>query len=456
MSQTVTVIGGGLAGTEAAWQAARQGARVILYEMRPVRQTPAHHTDRLAELVCSNSLGADGVSAASGLLKEEMERLGSLVVSAARRAQVPAGSALAVDREVFAGIITQVIASHPRIEVRREEVTQLPEPGAPGVWVVATGPLTSDSLAQSLKALTGDDDLYFYDAAAPIVTAESVKEDRGFWASRYGKGSADYFNCPLTKEEYERFWHELVQAQRHESHIDEELRFFEGCVPIEELAQRGIDTLRFGPMKPVGLVDPRTGRRPYAVVQLRRENDPTTLLNLVGFQTRLKWGEQKRIFRLIPALEEAEFVRYGVMHRNTFINSPRVLAPTYQLRQRPEIFLAGQITGVEGYVESAAAGLMAGINAARLIQGQEPLVWPRETMMGALAHYITTADPEHFQPMNSNFGLLPPLADPPRHRKERKEAAARRALEALEAFATRYGLAGDAQQEVAALGVLKT
>lgn len=457
----VTIIGGGLAGSEAAWQAARLGVAVELYEMRPVRQTPAHHTDRLAELVCSNSLGGQGITTGGGLLKEEMARLGSLIVAAGRRAHVPAGGALAVDRHIFADVITSALERHPLITIRREEVTRIPgfgdegEAGEPGgarrPVIIATGPLTSEALSRDLRALTGDDDLYFYDAAAPIVSADSIIEERGFWGSRYGRGGDDYFNCPLTKEEYEAFWDALVEAEHHEGHLEEELKFFEGCVPVEELAARGPDTLRFGPMRPVGLVDPRTGERPYAVVQLRRENVPTTMMSLVGFQTRLKWGEQKRVFSMIPALEQAEFVRLGVMHRNTFINSPRVLQPTYQTRTHPHIFVAGQLTGVEGYVESAAAGLVAGINASRIAQGLEPLTFPRETMMGSLAHFITTADPRHFQPMNSNFGLLPPLARPPRKKSERKEAAARIALAAMEAFAEGEGLALDADAALAEL-----
>ncbi|HEY8417312.1 MAG TPA: FADH(2)-oxidizing methylenetetrahydrofolate--tRNA-(uracil(54)-C(5))-methyltransferase TrmFO [Limnochordales bacterium] len=438
MTERITVIGGGLAGSEAAWQAAHQGVEVDLYEMRPVRQTPVHRTDKLAELVCTNSLGSNQITSASGLLKAEMRRLGSLIIAAADAHDVPAGAALAVDRDKFAGAVSETLARHPRVRIHREEVTSIP---ADGVVVIASGPLTSPALAEAIQAFTGEYDLYFYDAAAPIVTAESIDWDKGFWASRYGKGEGDdYFNCPLTKEEYDRFYEALITAEVHQGHLAEEMRFFEGCMPIEDIAARGKDTLRFGPMKPVGLIDPRTGRRPYAVVQLRKENRAGTLFNLVGFQTRMKWGEQKRVLRLIPALANAEIVRYGVMHRNTFINAPRVLLPTYQVRKEPRVFFAGQITGVEGYVESAASGLLAGLNAARLARGQEPLVLPEETMLGALAHYITSADPRHFQPMNSNFGLLPPLPDPPRDKALRKQQMVDRALKRLEEFIQANGL----------------
>ncbi|MFS8543234.1 MAG: FADH(2)-oxidizing methylenetetrahydrofolate--tRNA-(uracil(54)-C(5))-methyltransferase TrmFO [Limnochordales bacterium] len=438
MAKRIVVIGGGLAGSEAAWQAASLGVEVDLYEMRPVRQTPVHHTDKLAELVCTNSLGSNQITSASGLLKAEMRALGSLIIAAADANDVPAGAALAVDREQFAAAVSGELARHPRVRIHREEVTSIPEDG---IVIIATGPLTSDALAQAIQAFTGEYDLYFYDAASPIVTAESIDWDKGFWASRYGKGEGDdYFNCPLTKEEYDRFYEALITAEVHEGHLKEELKFFEGCMPIEDIAARGKDTLRFGPMKPVGLVDPRTGKRPYAVVQLRKENRAGTLFNLVGFQTRMRWGEQKRVLRLIPALANAEIVRYGVMHRNTFINAPRVLLPTYQMRREPRVFFAGQITGVEGYVESAASGLVAGINAARLARGEKPLTLPEETMMGALAHYITAADPRHFQPMNSNFGLLPPLAEPPRDKALRKQQMVDRALARLKAFIEANGL----------------
>jgi len=436
MKERVVIVGGGLAGSEAAWQAAHQGVDVVLYEMRPKRMTPAHHTHSLAELVCTNSLGSNLPDTPAGLLKEEMRRLGSLIIHCADQSRVPAGGALAVDRERFAAAVTAAIEAHPRIQVIREEVTEIP----PGPAVIATGPLTSDALAARIKALTASEDLYFYDAAAPIITAESLDESRGFWGARYGKGGADYFNCTLTKEEYRAFWEALVAAEVHEGHLKEELKFFEGCIPIEELARRGEDTMRYGPMRPVGLIDPRTGKRPYAVVQLRKENIGATLLNMVGFQTRLKWGEQKRVFRMIPALHSAEFVRYGVMHRNTFLNSPRVLKPTYQSRADESIFFAGQMTGVEGYVESAGSGLVAGINVARLALGQEPLVLPRETMLGALAHYVTAADPDHFQPMNASFGLLPPLAERVRDKEARRKAQVERALAALAEWIASHGL----------------
>ena len=436
MKERVVIVGGGLAGSEAAWQAAHKGVDVVLYEMRPKRMTPAHHTHSLAELVCTNSLGSNLPDTPAGLLKEEMRRLGSLIIHCADQSRVPAGGALAVDRERFAAAVTAAIEAHPRIQVIREEVTEIP----PGPAVIATGPLTSDALAAQIKALTASEDLYFYDAAAPIITAESLDESRGFWGARYGKGGADYFNCTLTKEEYRAFWEALVAAEVHEGHLKEELKFFEGCIPIEELARRGEDTMRYGPMRPVGLIDPRTGKRPYAVVQLRKENIGATLLNMVGFQTRLKWGEQKRVFRMIPALHSAEFVRYGVMHRNTFLNSPRVLKPTYQSRADESIFFAGQMTGVEGYVESAGSGLVAGINVARLALGQEPLVLPRETMLGALAHYVTAADPDHFQPMNASFGLLPPLAERVRDKEARRKAQVERALAALAEWIASHGL----------------
>lgn len=427
MAEHVTVIGGGLAGSEAAWQLAKRSVPVVLWEMRPEKLTPAHKTGKLAELVCSNSLGSNLLDSAGGLLKEEMRMLDSLILQAAAQATVPAGGALAVDREIFSSIVTERLENHPLIKVHRGEVASIPD----GIVVVASGPLTSEALARAIAKLTGENYLYFYDAAAPIVSAESVDESLGFWASRYGKGDADYFNCPITKEEYEDFWRELTQSEIHEGHIEGELRVFEGCMPIEVMAARGIDTLRFGPLKPVGLIDPRTGKRPYAVVQLRKENRQGTLLNLVGFQTRLKWGEQARVFRMIPALHDAEFVRFGVMHRNTFINSPKVLSATYQLRNHPRIFVAGQVTGVEGYVESAGSGLVAGINAARLFQDRPPVVFPENTMLGSLAVYVSGALTEDFQPMNANFGLLPPLPSPVRDKKQRKLALAERALDAV-------------------------
>lgn len=446
----LVVVGGGLAGCEAAWQAAERGLRVELYEMRPGRMTPAHRTAALAELVCSNSLRGASLENAPGLLKEEMRRLGSLVMAAADAHRVPAGGALAVDREGFSACITEAVSTHPRIRLRREEVTRLPgDPGGPSapLAVVATGPLTSDALAAAIRAFTGSEYLYFYDAAAPIVTADSIDPQRVFRASRYGKGEGDaYLNCPLTREEYLRFREALTAAEQAPRHDFDRTPFFEGCLPVEEMARRGEDTLRFGPMKPVGLTDPRTGVTPYAVVQLRPDNREGTLYNLVGFQTTLKWGEQVRVFRMIPGLGRAEFVRLGVVHRNLFINSPRLLEATLRARSRPGLFFAGQMTGVEGYVESAASGLVAGINAARVAGGKAPLAFPRETATGALCHYITTADPATFQPMNVAFGLLPPLAEPVR-RSERKRRLAERALQALEGFRREHGLAGAGEAE---------
>ncbi|BDG59342.1 methylenetetrahydrofolate--tRNA-(uracil(54)-C(5))-methyltransferase (FADH(2)-oxidizing) TrmFO [Caldinitratiruptor microaerophilus] len=429
----ITVIGAGLAGSEAAWQAARRGVRVHLYEMRPVRSTAVHRTDRFAELVCSNSLRGAALENAAGLLKEELRRLGSLIMAAADANAVPAGGALAVDREGFSAAVTRALEEHPLVTIHREEVRQIPPEG---IVVIATGPLTSDALAEDIRRFTGEEYLSFYDAASPIVTVESLDMTKLYRASRYGKGEGtEYLNAPMTREEYEAFWSELVRAEVATPHNPEDRNvcFFEGCLPVEELARRGPDTLRFGPMKPVGLPDPRTGREPYAVVQLRQDNAAATLYNLVGFQTGLRWGEQQRIFRMIPGLERAEFVRFGVMHRNTFIKSPRVLLPTLQTRRRPTLFFAGQMTGVEGYVESAAGGLVAGVNAARLALGQDPVVFPPETAVGALARYITEADPENFQPMNIAFGLLPPVPGSG-GKRERHRRAAEAALRALEAF----------------------
>ncbi|MGI6604133.1 MAG: methylenetetrahydrofolate--tRNA-(uracil(54)-C(5))-methyltransferase (FADH(2)-oxidizing) TrmFO [bacterium] len=423
----VKVIGAGLAGSEAAWQLAKRGVKVRLFEMRPETQTPAHHTDGFAELVCSNSLRAESVENAVGLLKEEMRRMDSLVMQAAAATRVPAGGALAVDREGFSAYITETLMQHPNVTVERKEVTEIP---SDDITIIASGPLTSEPLAERLAELTGSENLHFHDAVAPIVALESVNIEHCFWGSRYGKGGDKaYLNCPLTKEEYERFWQELVQAERYPLHEFEEVKVFEGCMPIEIMAARGPDTLRYGPLKPVGLKDPRTGKEPYAVVQLRQDNREGTLYNLVGFQTQLKWGEQRRVFGLIPGLEKAEFVRYGVMHRNTFIASPKVLWPTWQFKGRPNLFVAGQVTGVEGYVESAASGLIAGINAARLARGMSLITLPMETACGALAHYVTTANPETFQPMNINFGLFSPLEKRVKGRRERNQALAQRALQ---------------------------
>ncbi len=429
--EKVTVIGAGLAGSEAAWQIASQGVPVVLYEMRPVTKTPAHHTSQFAELVCSNSLRANGLSNAVGVLKEEMRRLDSLILSCADQHAVPAGGALAVDRDGFSGEVTNRLREHPLIEVRNEEVTDIPEDG---IVVIATGPLTAPGLSAQIRELLGEEYFYFYDAAAPIVEKDSIDMNKVYLASRYDKGEAAYLNCPMTEEEFEAFHEALTTAETAEVKEFEKEIYFEGCMPIEIMARRGKQTVLFGPMKPVGLVNPHTGKLPHAVIQLRQDNAAGTLYNLVGFQTHLKWGEQKRVFSLIPGLENAEFVRYGVMHRNTFINSPRVLEPTYQLKNRKTLFFAGQMTGVEGYVESAASGLLAGLNAARLAKGLEPLVLPAETTLGSMANYITTADFKHFQPMNANFGLFPPLEKRIRNKKEKNEMIANRALEGVERF----------------------
>jgi methylenetetrahydrofolate--tRNA-(uracil-5-)-methyltransferase len=440
------VIGGGLAGSEAAWQAAVRGLQVTLFEMRPHQMTPAHVSDSLAELVCSNSLGSNLVDRAPGLLKEELRRLGSLVVACADATAVPAGGALAVDREAFAQLITARIGAHPRIMVRREEVKTIP---AGQQVIVATGPLTSPALADEIASLTGADHLYFYDAMAPIVTAESVDMGVAFRASRYGRGEddgGDYINCPLAEDEYESFVQELLHAGTIalRAFEREDPRFFEACLPVEVLAQRGVKALAYGPLRPVGLTDPRTGKRPNAVVQLRQDNRAGTLYNLVGFQTNLKWGEQERVFRLIPGLERAEFVRFGQMHRNTFIHSPSLLHPTMQFRERKGLFFAGQITGTEGYVGSVASGLVAGVNAARLAMGQPLVSYPATTMIGALCDYVGgtahAAASQGFQPMKANFGLLPALDPPVRNKRERYAAYARRALADLRRFADDAGL----------------
>lgn len=435
----VTVVGAGLAGSEAAWQIASQGVPVTLYEMRPVRKTPAHHTDRFAELVCSNSLRANGLTNAVGVLKEEMRILQSLILSAADRHAVPAGGALAVDREGFSGEVTSRLREHPLVTVVNEELPEIPQDG---IVVIATGPLTSPGLSAQIKDLFGEEYFYFYDAAAPIVEKDSIDMDKVFLASRYDKGEAAYLNCPMTEEQFDAFYEALTTAETAEIKDFEKEMYFEGCMPIEVMAGRGKQTVLFGPMKPVGLVDPRTGKLPHAVIQLRQDNAAGTLYNLVGFQTHLKWGEQKRVFSLIPGLENAEFVRYGVMHRNTFINSPKLLRPTYQYRERETLFFAGQMTGVEGYVESAASGLVAGLNAGRLARGLEPVTLPAHTTLGGMAHYITTADFRHFQPMNANFGLFPPLGKKVKSKKEKNEAIAERALEAVRAFAEEWQVVG--------------
>jgi methylenetetrahydrofolate--tRNA-(uracil-5-)-methyltransferase len=447
----VTIIGGGLAGSEAAWQAASAGVRVVLHEMRPVRATAVHKTDKLAELVCSNSFRGDKLDNAVGLLKEEMRRLGSLVMRAADQARVPAGAALAVDRERFSTLITEAVTTNPLIEVVRGEVSRIPEqPGGP--LIVATGPLTSESLSADIAALVGSSHLYFYDAISPIVLAESIDRSKVFRASRWDRslrrgqigeacgtddGEGDYLNCPFTRDEYQRFYDALMAAEKAPLHEFDDPRFFEGCLPIEVMAARGVDTLRFGPMKPVGLPDPRTGRDAYAVVQLRQDNLAGDHYSLVGFQTQMKWGEQARVLQLIPGLEQAEFVRFGMIHRNTYINGPTVLRPTWQTRSRDDLFFAGQISGVEGYVESAASGLIAGRNAAALALGQAPSAPPRETAIGALGFYVSQANPRHYEPTNITFGILPPLASRPgarvpKSKGDRKLACATRALAALD------------------------
>ena len=447
MGPDIVVIGGGLAGTEAAWQAARRGLQVTLYEMRPAHPTPAHVTASLAELVCSNSLGSNLVDRAPGLLKQELRTLGSLVMAAADATAVPAGGALAVDREAFAATVTARIEAHAGITLRREQVTTLALPGDP-LLIVATGPLTSPALAGELATLAGQEHLFFYDAMAPIITAESIDMSIAFRASRYGQGEeeGDYLNCPMTQAEYERFVAALVAAETNplRDFEREDAHFFEACLPVEVLGRRGEQALAFGPLKPVGLIDPRTGRRPYAVVQLRQDNLAGTLYNLVGFQTNLKWTEQERVFRLIPGLERAEFVRLGQMHRNTFLNSPSLLEATMQMRGRERLFFAGQITGTEGYAGSVASGLVAGLNAARLAAGHAPVALPQTTMIGALCHYVSHAAAEGFQPMKANFGLLPPLASgAPRNKRERYAAYARRALSDLDAFTARLGILED-------------
>jgi methylenetetrahydrofolate--tRNA-(uracil-5-)-methyltransferase len=431
------VIGGGLAGTEAAWQAAERGIDVVLYEMRPQRNTPAHTTNQLAELICSNSLGSNLPDRASGLLKAELRMLDSLIMRVADATAVPAGGALAVDRERFAQLITEQIEHHPRIELRREEVKTIP----PEPCIVASGPLTADELANDIARLTGQQHLYFYDAIAPIVEADSIDMAIAFRQSRYEwpddeqPAAGDYLNCPFTQEEYDAFIDALVTAERIElrDFEREDARFFEGCLPIEVLAKRGHEALAFGPMKPIGLHDPRTGKGPHAVVQLRQDNLAGTLYNIVGFQTNLKWPEQKRVLRLIPGLANAEFVRYGMMHRNTFINSPLLLHPTMQFHTRADLFFAGQITGVEGYIGNAASGWVAGLNAARLLRGETLIEFPTATMLGALCHYVTHADPQDFQPMKANYGILPPLdtSPAPRGKRDRYRTLTQRALSVM-------------------------
>jgi len=457
VKKMIRIVGGGLAGSEAAWQAASRGVPVTLYEMRPVRPTAVHRTDRLAELVCSNSFRGDKLDNAVGLLKEEMRRLGSLVMRAAEASRVPAGAALAVDRELFAQTMTDALTSHPLITIVREEVAAIPDSTERDPVIVATGPLTSEALSADLARLVGAEHLYFYDAISPIVLADTIDRSKVFRASRWNRsltgecnvrlqadrdgpacgvddGDGDYLNCPMTREEYERFYDALVHAESATVHDFDREKFFEGCLPIEVMAHRGADTLRFGPMKPVGLVDPRTGRPPYAAVQLRQDNLAGDHYSLVGFQTQIKWGDQARVLRLIPGLEQAEFVRFGMVHRNTYVNGPTVLAETWQVRRRPTLFFAGQMSGVEGYVESAASGLLAGLNAVALVHGEPVSAPPRTTAIGALAYYVSHANPAHYEPSNITFGIIEPLVKAPRNKLARKLALSERALTALAAW----------------------
>jgi methylenetetrahydrofolate--tRNA-(uracil-5-)-methyltransferase len=428
----LTVIGGGLAGCEAAWQAASRGIKVKLIEMRPLKNTPAHKTEYLSELVCSNSLRSDSLENAAGLLKLEMRELNSLIIDCADKTRLPAGSALAVDRVLFSKLVTEKIESHPNIELIRNEATEIPESGT---VIIATGPLTSDSMAESISEKTGSEHLHFYDAAAPIVTTCSVNMNKAFWGSRYGKGDEQaYLNCPMTKEEYDLFYNELIHAETHKPKDFEQLNFFEGCMPVEAMALRGYRTLLFGPLKPVGLIPPDNSKL-FAVVQLRKDNISGTLMNIVGFQTCLKWNEQKRVFTKIPGLENADFVRYGFIHRNTYIDSPKLLMPTLQLKQQPRVFFAGQITGVEGYIESAACGLIAGINAYSWLCGYEIQVLPEDTIIGALINYITMQNAGEFSPMKANFGILPPTINI--NKKDKKHYLVQRALNSIKTYIKR-------------------
>ena len=438
---SVTVVGGGLAGCEAAWRLANDGWSVDLFEMRPVRTSPAHRTDRLAELVCSNSLGALEPTSPAGILKEELRLLGSLILGCAEKASLPAGKALAVDRDLLASLVTTAIESHPSIAVHREEVCALPEEPC----IIATGPLSSEAMTAALAEAAGGDYLYFFDAVAPVVTLDSIDQSVVYRAGRYGQ-QADYLNCPMTEEQYRTFYAALADAERVIPHSFEDPGYFEGCLPIEVIASRGPETMRFGPLRPVGLPDPRTGREPFAVVQLRQDNREGTLFNLVGFQTSLRWGEQDRVFRLIPGLERAEFARYGVMHRNVYVNAPKVLDPRLRIRGRDALFLAGQITGVEGYLESAAMGIVAAVNCSLLRGSPERLPeWPRESVIGSLIHYLMNAEPSRFQPMNANLGILPPVEGRRLSRPEKCRAASERAIASLRLFL----------EEIRAYGILR-
>jgi methylenetetrahydrofolate--tRNA-(uracil-5-)-methyltransferase len=441
MTPRVTIIGGGLAGCEAAWQLARRGVAADLYEMRPAHPTPVHQTGDLAELVCSNSLRGNALDQAAGLLKEEMRRMDSLIVRIADEVKVPAGSALAVDRGLFARRVTEAVEALPGVRIHRQEVLRIPDDP---VAIVATGPLTSDPLALDVAAFVGQTQLYFFDAVSPVVEADSIDFARAFRASRYGKGGDDYVNCAMTEEEYGVFYEALTTAESASVHEFEHERFFEGCLPIEVIASRGLETLRFGPMKPVGLVDPRTGRRPHAVVQLRQDNLAASHYSIVGFQTQLKWGEQKRVLRLIPGLQDAEFVRYGMIHRNTYVNAPASLRPTFETRRRDGLFFAGQMSGVEGYVESASSGLLAGIGASLRVRGKNPVAFPEDTALGALGRYISGSDPRNYQPTNIAFGLLPELPAKIKDKARRRLAMAHRALDSLERFRAQLGVEGGA------------
>jgi len=437
MRQDLVIIGGGLAGSEAAWQAANHGAKVTLYEMRPKTETAAHKTEQLAEIVCSNSLGSNDPLSAPGILKQEMRQLGSLIIKVADDVAIPAGTALAVDRDQFAQKITQTLTEHPNVRILREEIQDIPEDA---VCIIATGPLTSPKLSETIIQLTRSKNLYFFDAISPIVDTDSLNMDRIFRASRYDKGTADYLNCPMDKETYNQFYDALIQADRVQPKSFENIPYFEGCLPIEVMADRGRQTLAFGPLKPVGLLDPKTGTRPYAVLQLRAENHHGSCYNLVGFQTKLTYPEQRRVFRMIPGLEQAEFLRCGSIHRNTFINVPILLKDTLQLKKHSNVFFAGQLVGVEGYVEAAASGGLAGLNAARLLSDQSLLTPPPTTAHGALLHYITTCEPKYFQPINTNFGLFPPLDTPIRDKQKKRQAIQERALSEFQSWIAQSGL----------------
>lgn len=437
MRNDVVIIGGGLAGSEAAWQAANYGAKVTLYEMRPKEETAAHKTDNLAEIVCSNSLGSNDPLSAPGMLKQEMRQLSSLIMKVADEVRIPAGMALAVDRELFAQRITRLLSEHPNVRILREEAHEIPEDA---ICIIATGPLTSPKLSESITQLTRSKHLYFFDAISPIVDTDTLNMEKIFRASRYGKGTADYLNCPMDRQTYDQFFDALVKADRVQPKAFENIPYFESCLPIEVMADRGRQTLLFGPLKPVGLDDPRTGQRPYAVLQLRPENQHESCFNLVGFQTKLTYPEQRRVFRMIPGLEQAEFLRYGSIHRNTFINAPALLTKSLQLKKHPSVLFAGQLVGVEGYVEAAASGGLAGMNAARVLSNRPPIFPPPSTAHGSLLEYITSCDPKHFQPINTNFGLFPPLSAPVRDKQKKRQLIQERAQSAFQAWMTQSWL----------------